>query len=108
MHPHPFPALIEYEKYPEATYFSKKETKRNIENFKWIIEKGKQYGVDIYLYFRNIHYPPEFAKKHSLKMISIADLITAYLMTVCLSAPRGIFHYSIPIGTKPQGSFMDS
>lgn len=62
---HPFPALIRYNKFPEAAFFSEGETEKNISHFKWMIKKGKKYGIGIILMEYIIHCTPGFGKTHT-------------------------------------------
>lgn len=64
---HPFPALIKYNKYPEAALFSEEETEKNIVNFRKVVSKGKAYGIRVVVKQYNSYYSPGLAKKHSLR-----------------------------------------
>lgn len=66
---HPFPLLIRFRKFPEAAFFSEKETARNIVHFQWLIEKAGEYGLDIVLMEYIIHCAPGFGRRHRLPFI---------------------------------------
>ncbi len=66
-HPHPYPALLVYDKYPEAQVYSPEQARKNAEDLAWIVQEGKKYGVSIYFLTWNICVPPSFAKAHGVE-----------------------------------------
>ncbi|MFH1614044.1 MAG: hypothetical protein ABIG61_03030 [Planctomycetota bacterium] len=68
-HTHPHPALIEYGQFPEAAFFNAERQAENIQQFQWILQTAKGYGIDIVLMQYNIHVSPGFAKKHEIGAI---------------------------------------
>gem|GEM_PF-1433587 len=65
-HPHPFPALIEVPRMPEAAYFPPEHLQRLQEHFTWILDQAEQYGVKVYFLTWNIWVSPGLAKVHGI------------------------------------------
>jgi len=61
---HPFPLFIRFKKFPEAAFFSEKETACNIAHFHWLIDKAAEYGLAIVLMEYMIHCSPGFGCRH--------------------------------------------
>ena len=65
-HAHPFPAVLEYDRFPEGQVYSRKWAHTNAADFKWIVKEGRKYGVSIYFLTWNIVVPPAFAAAHKV------------------------------------------
>jgi len=66
-HPHPYPAVLVYDRFQEAQVYSPEQARRNTDDFAWIIREGRKYGISIYFLTWNIVVPPCFAKAHGVE-----------------------------------------
>ncbi len=78
-HPHPFPAFVDLEAYPDARYFDADTVRRYQEQFRWIVDEGVAHSVRLYFLTWNICLPPQFASKRGLPEFGAdTDLTRAY------------------------------
>ncbi|NLW87313.1 MAG: hypothetical protein GXY38_10615 [Planctomycetes bacterium] len=61
---HPFPALIEYEEFPEANEFDSQRRMQNIEHFRWLLRQASSCGIKTGLLFYNIQVGEGFGRAH--------------------------------------------
>lgn len=83
-HPHPYPAVLVYDRFTEAQVYDPESARRNAEMFKWIITEGKKYGVSIYFLTWNIVVPPAFAKAHGVQEFGAQDQIVKDYTRYCV------------------------
>ena len=69
---HPFPALIEFDEFPEASFFSPMRCGENVDQFKWLLDTAGQYGIDVVIKTYQIHVSEGFAKKNGSGFASAA------------------------------------
>lgn len=63
---HPYPALIEFDEFPEANEFNPERRRRNVENFRLILRLAGEFGVEVVIMQYNIHVASGFALKHGI------------------------------------------
>lgn len=66
---HPHPALIDYDQFPEAAFFSKAETGRNIGAFRSILDIAHGCGVALHVMQYLVHFPEGFAKARGYGLV---------------------------------------
>lgn len=54
---HPFPFMIDYQRFPEARMLDESELARYQKAYHWIFNEGKRFGIDTYLLFFSVYYP---------------------------------------------------
>lgn len=54
---HPFPYMIEYDRFPQARMLGDSALRQYQDAYRWIFRTAGQYGIQVYLLFFSIHYP---------------------------------------------------
>ena len=78
---HPFPYMIEYERFPEARMLDAAELARYQEIYRWIFREGLSHGIETYLLFFSIYYPDPLLKRlglHDQEAYSVNDSAIDY------------------------------
>ncbi len=71
-HPHPYPLFVDYgPHYPEAAWLKPDELAAKREMLGWLVQTGKQYGIDLYFLTWNIWTPRGFAQARGIEQSGV-------------------------------------